>query len=213
MPCPRQKEIFVGSSTGKHGAKQISRLHKILIFSGVALVAAVGAAAWVFVPSDARADRTTAGSQAAALLPPTAQGSPTPSPSQTSGNSPQAQTQPQPTPSVKTITPKPKPKHKKPSYSVVSSGECEASYYGDPQTTASGETFNPNALTAANRTLPFGTHVRVTNEANGESVIVRINDRGPYAGGRCLDLSTAAMRAVGGLGAGVIQVRYQVLSR
>ena len=66
-------------------------------------------------------------------------------------------------------------------------GPCGASYYDEPQLTANGETFNPNALTAASKTLPFNTRVKVTNVANGKSVTVRINDRGPYVSGRCLD--------------------------
>ena len=75
-----------------------------------------------------------------------------------------------------------------------------ATYYGQEfagHRTASGETFNPNALTAAHRTLPFGTRVRVTNSRNGRSVIVRINDRGPFAKGRAIDLSSAAAQAIG----------------
>ena len=75
-----------------------------------------------------------------------------------------------------------------------------ATYYGQEfagHRTASGETFNPNALTAAHRTLPFGTRVRVTNSRNGRSVIVRINDRGPFVKGRAIDLSSAAAQAIG----------------
>ncbi|SFO23485.1 rare lipoprotein A [Actinomadura madurae] len=108
---------------------------------------------------------------------------------------------------------KPKKKKKKKKYKVVDSGSCEASYYWEGQMTASGERFDPSDLTAAHKTLPMGSKVRVTNKNNGRSVIVRINDRGPYAGGRCLDLSRAAMKKVGGTGAGVIPVRYEVLSR
>jgi rare lipoprotein A len=63
--------------------------------------------------------------------------------------------------------------------------------------TASGEPVAPGALTAAHRTLPFGTHVRVTNRRNGRSVIVRINDRGPFVAGRIIDLSPAAAHALG----------------
>ncbi|MFB4305185.1 septal ring lytic transglycosylase RlpA family protein [Actinomadura sp. GTD37] len=96
---------------------------------------------------------------------------------------------------------------------VVASGSCEASYYWQGQMTASGESFDPDELTAAHKTLPMGSKVRVTNKNNGRSVTVRINDRGPYAGGRCLDLSRAAMKKVGGTGSGVIPVRYEVLSR
>ncbi|WP_342774797.1 septal ring lytic transglycosylase RlpA family protein [Nonomuraea longispora] len=95
----------------------------------------------------------------------------------------------------------------------MSSGRCGASYYGDPQTTASGERFDPSAMTAAHKTLPLGSKVRVTNPANGEAVTVRINDRGPYIGGRCLDLSRAAFAAIGNVSSGVMKVKYQVLAR
>lgn len=73
--------------------------------------------------------------------------------------------------------------------------------------TASGETFDPSALTAASRTLPLGSTIRVTNVNNGRTVTVRINDRGPYVGGRCLDLSTAAMNVIAP-GQGLVTVRY-----
>ena len=63
--------------------------------------------------------------------------------------------------------------------------------------TANGEHANPNKLTAAHRTLPFGTHVRVTNQRNGRSVTVRINDRGPFVRGRVIDLTPAGARALG----------------
>jgi rare lipoprotein A len=75
-----------------------------------------------------------------------------------------------------------------------------ASWYGPGfhgRRTASGETFNTNALTAAHRTLPFGTRVRVVNKRTGRSVVVRINDRGPYAHGRVIDLSRASAQAIG----------------
>jgi rare lipoprotein A len=87
-----------------------------------------------------------------------------------------------------------------------------ASWYGPGfhgKKTASGERFNTHALTAAHKTLPFGTHVRVTNERTGRSVVVRINDRGPYAHGRVNDLSKAAAQAVGI--AGVAQVSLAAL--
>lgn len=100
----------------------------------------------------------------------------------------------------------------RPEYRVIDSGSCRASYYWMPQPTASGERFDPEELTAAHKTLPMHSRVRVTNETNGKSVIVRINDRGPYVAGRCLDLSRAAMRTVGGTDAGVIPVRHQVLA-
>lgn len=75
-----------------------------------------------------------------------------------------------------------------------------ASWYGPGfhgRRTASGETFNTHALTAAHRSLPFGTRVTVTNRATGRSVVVRVNDRGPFAHGRVIDLSQAAARAIG----------------
>lgn len=88
---------------------------------------------------------------------------------------------------------------------------CKASYYWQGQMTANGEQFNTNALTAAHKTYKFGTRVKVTNPKNGQSVVVRINDRGPYISGRCLDLSRAAMQAIGGTSAGVITVNYEVV--
>lgn len=89
---------------------------------------------------------------------------------------------------------------------------CQASTYGTGQMTASGESFDPNALTAAHKTLPFGSKVKVTNTATGKSVVVRINDRGPFVAGRCLDLSTAAFGQIASGGAGVATVSYTVLS-
>lgn len=88
-----------------------------------------------------------------------------------------------------------------------------ASYYWQPQRVASGGWFNPNGMTAAHKTLPFGTRVRVTNLNNGRSVVVRINDRGPYVAGRVIDLSRAAASAVGMTGAGVARVNLAVVGR
>jgi rare lipoprotein A len=88
-----------------------------------------------------------------------------------------------------------------------------ASWYGGKfhgRKTASGETYNQNALTAAHRTLPFGTRVRVTS-ASGKSVVVRINDRGPFVGGRVIDLSRAAASSLGINGLG--RVKIAVLGR
>lgn len=82
-----------------------------------------------------------------------------------------------------------------------------ASYYWHGQKTANGERFNPSAMTAAHRTLPFGTRVRVTNARNGKSVTVRINDRGPFIRGRVIDLSRAAFARIAPLKAGVVRVR------
>jgi rare lipoprotein A len=87
-----------------------------------------------------------------------------------------------------------------------------ASYYGNESgsKTASGQRFNQNAMTCAHRSLPFGTKLRVTH--GGQSVVVTVNDRGPFVRGRVLDLSTAAARAVGLTGAGVGRVTAEVIS-
>ena len=88
----------------------------------------------------------------------------------------------------------------------------KASYYGNESgsRTASGQRFNQNAMTAAHRSLPFGTKLRVTHR--GQSVVVTINDRGPFIKGRVLDLSTGAARAIGLTGAGVGHVTAEVVS-
>ena len=91
----------------------------------------------------------------------------------------------------------------------------KASYYGiqyNGRPTASGETYDMYAMTAAHRTLPFGTQVKVTNLANGKSTIVRVNDRGPYAHGRVIDLSVAAAKAIGSAGSGTARVSLEVLN-
>jgi peptidoglycan lytic transglycosylase len=90
-----------------------------------------------------------------------------------------------------------------------------ASYYGSESgsCTASGAHFNPSAMTAAHRSLPFGTKVRVTNRRNGRSVIVTINDRGPFVRGRVIDLSSGAAGVIGMRGAGVAPVSLEVLGR
>ena len=122
-----------------------------------------------------------------------------------------------PSPSATTKSPAPRQTSKAASRSqprtdsVVSSGSCGASFYDEPQMTANGETFNPDALTAASKTLAFNTRVRVTSVDTGKSVIVRINDRGPYGSGRCLDLSRAAFDAIDSLGKGEVTVKYEVL--
>lgn len=89
-----------------------------------------------------------------------------------------------------------------------------ASYYHDKfngRKTASGEVFSNNKLTAAHRTLPFGTKVKVTNLRTGDSVIVTINDRGPFHSSRALDLSKAAFDEIGSLSRGTMPVEYQVI--
>jgi rare lipoprotein A (peptidoglycan hydrolase) len=90
-----------------------------------------------------------------------------------------------------------------------------ATWYGakfDGKKTASGERFDKDGMTAAHRTLPFGTRVRVTNDNNRLSVVVRINDRGPFGRGRVIDLSRAAADKLDMLGAGVVPVTVEVLS-
>ena len=86
-----------------------------------------------------------------------------------------------------------------------------ASYYKSGKKTANGESFNPNGLTAAHRNLPFGTKVLVTNLHNGKSVVVRINDRGPFIAGRVIDLSLGAAKIVGLNMSGVAKVKYSIL--
>lgn len=91
-----------------------------------------------------------------------------------------------------------------------------ASWYGPGfhgNRSANGERFNQHAMTAAHRTLPFGTKVRVTNLNNGRSVVVRINDRGPYSGRRIIDLSAGAASAIGMMGSGVAPVAVEVVGR
>ncbi|GAA5088937.1 rare lipoprotein A [Thermocatellispora tengchongensis] len=139
---------------------------------------------------------------------PTPEPTPTQSPTSTPTSEPEAKAEPKAAPKT---TAKPKPKRK--AAKVISSGSCGASFYDEPQMTASGERFNPDAMTAAHKSLPLGSRVRVINPSSGRAVTVRINDRGPYIGGRCLDLSRAAFAAIGDTGAGVMRVRYEVLAR
>jgi rare lipoprotein A len=101
-----------------------------------------------------------------------------------------------------------------PAWGGVASGI--ASYYAarfDGRKTASGETFSNRRMTAAHRTLPFGTTLRVTNLTNGRSVTVRVNDRGPFVRGRVVDLSHAAALKLDMIRAGTAPVKLQVVSR
>ena len=86
-----------------------------------------------------------------------------------------------------------------------------ASFYGHQSRTASGEKFNPHELTAAHRTLPFGTRVRVTDVSTGRSVTVRVNDRGPFVPGRVVDISSSAAETLGISGRGVAKVKLDVV--
>jgi rare lipoprotein A len=86
-----------------------------------------------------------------------------------------------------------------------------ASYYSEGQRVASGASFNPSGYTCAHRTLPFGTHLRVADPRTGRSVVVTVNDRGPFVHGRVLDLSLGAARALGMIGHGVMHVSASVI--
>jgi rare lipoprotein A len=102
--------------------------------------------------------------------------------------------------------------------SSASAGETKArgftglcAFYSESGRVASGGHFDPNGLTAAHRTLPFGTRVRVTDPKSGRSVIVTVNDRGPFGKGRVIDVSLAAARALGMIDRGIIYVQAEVL--
>lgn len=97
--------------------------------------------------------------------------------------------------------------------SAFAEGRGKASFYWQPQKVACGGRFDPTKLTAAHRTLPCGTRVEVTNLRNNKSVIVTINDRGPFIRGRVIDLSRAAAQAISMTGAGVVEVKYRVINR
>lgn len=102
----------------------------------------------------------------------------------------------------------------KPPLRLASLGQGEASWYGPGlygNRTANGEVLRPGTLTAAHRTLPFGTLVRVTNLANGRSTVVRINDRGPFHGGRVIDLAHGAASELGVVASGTASVRLEQL--
>lgn len=86
-----------------------------------------------------------------------------------------------------------------------------ASWYALHSRTASGERMNPGRLTAAHRSLRFGTKLRVTNSRNGRAVIVRVNDRGPFIRGRVLDLSRAAANSIGMMRSGTARVCYEII--
>ena len=97
---------------------------------------------------------------------------------------------------------------------VLEAREGVATFYGQEfqgKTTASGDVFDPNALTMAHRSLPFGTRVRVTNTENHRSVEVTVTDRGPFVAGRIADLSLAAARQIGMVAHGVVEATLEVL--
>ncbi|SCG49090.1 septal ring lytic transglycosylase RlpA family protein [Micromonospora inositola] len=202
------------------------RTRKFSSPAGIAATAAVGVV--LAVGGTVGAVQLTSGS--AAPEPAVAEGLPSSLAPSSASPSPSASVAPSPTPKAtpsptatrtqaasrskaRTASPKPTATAKTASAAakVVDSGSCGASFYDEGQMTANGETFNPDALTAAHKTLPFNTKVRVTNPANGKSVVVRINDRGPYVDGRCLDLSRAAFQAIASVDLGEVTVKYEVL--
>jgi rare lipoprotein A len=106
-------------------------------------------------------------------------------------------------------------KHKPQSELVGYSESGEASYYSmkfQDRKTASGEKFNNYAMTAAHKTLPFGTKVIVTNTNNGKTVTVKINDRGPFVKGRIIDLTRAAFSKIESVDKGIVKVRIKVVN-
>jgi rare lipoprotein A len=110
---------------------------------------------------------------------------------------------PKTVPRAPTTTPPPAP--------APAPATCGASFYDQGDTTASGEPFDPNGMTAAHKTFAFNTMLKVTNTANGKSVTVRINDRGPFVEDRCLDLARGAFERIASVSTGVITVRFEVL--
>ena len=102
----------------------------------------------------------------------------------------------------------------RPAPRITATHQGEASWYGPGffgNRTASGEVLRPGSLTAAHRTLPFGTKVRVTNRWNGRSAVVRINDRGPFHGARLIDLAHGAAQELGLVASGTARVKLEVL--
>ena len=100
--------------------------------------------------------------------------------------------------------------------STADASDGKVAHYGRKfagRKTASGERFNPNAMTMAHKTLPFGTMVRVTNLKNKKSVVVRVNDRGPSTPGLVGDLTTGAARKIGMLRSGVIDAKLEVVGK
>jgi rare lipoprotein A len=213
----------VGLLAGRHAAPRTPKKVRYLVpLTAAALVAAVlvavsvttGGLGGTFASNDAtvaeppaagQASQASASASPSTVLSPTASRSPQ-RPSRAEARSPR----PSPSPS-RSRTPRPSRSASRAS-TVVDSGTCGVSYYDTGSTTANGEPFDPDGLTAAHKTLPFDTRVRVTNTANGESVVVRINDRGPFVSGRCIDLARGAFTTIASLSSGVITAKYEVLS-
>ncbi len=114
-------------------------------------------------------------------------------------------------------TEKPKNNDPKTEKKVEKSNENigKASWYGPGfhgRLTANGERYNMNGISAAHKTLKFGTRVRITNLENGKSIVVRVNDRGPYIKGRQFDLSKGAFKKIASVDTGVIKIKYEILN-
>jgi rare lipoprotein A len=194
---------------------------------GVLAMVLAGAAVWVFWLGPAgptRPDRTaaTAGSPSADRpqdragrgedRSPTVESAPT-TPAPTTAAPTAAPTTEAAKPSKSTAKPTKTPTQPAGGGAVTASGTCQASFYTDEgNLTANGEVFHVKDFTAAHKSLPFNTRVRVTNTANSKSVVVRINDRGPFIAGRCLDLTPAAFDVIASRSAGVASVRFEVLA-
>ncbi|MEV1288335.1 septal ring lytic transglycosylase RlpA family protein [Micromonospora sp. NPDC049679] len=216
---------------GRHVKTPRSHLGPIASAAVVAAVLVGGAGAAHFAPQwtdasePAPAVTTTTAESSPSSTPAPASPSPTaasptaasPSPTRADAAAATASPRPSRTPARasrnNTRSAAPAPAAPKPAAGAVTSGTCGASYYDEGQATANGEQFDPEALTAAHKTLAFNTRVRVTNPGNGKSVVVRINDRGPFVSGRCIDLSRAAFRAIASLGMGELTVKYEVLGK
>ena len=119
-----------------------------------------------------------------------------------------------PQPSNDTVASTVTPVFRPSSGKVLLTLEGVASYYAHDfhgKLTSNGETFDMNSLTAAHRTFPFGTKIRVTNLTNGKAILVRVNDRGPFVDGRIIDLSMGAARAIDLIQTGTAKVRLEVV--
>jgi rare lipoprotein A len=206
--------------SGKHASWRIPRPSRRILpaLAGTAVAAVVVGTAVASLRLSPTADTSA---QAAPVANAIASSAPPDRTQQRADRSEQRLTEAPVTPSASPTSASPSPKPSKSATrapkpptggAVVSTGTCQASFYTDEGSrTASGEIFHTSDFTAAHKTLPFNTKVRVTNVSNGKSVVVRINDRGPFVSGRCLDLTPAAFNTISSESAGVATVRYEVL--
>lgn len=208
---------------GRHAARRTpSKVRYLIPLAAALLVTGVlagvgvltGGLGGVGARNTALAEPTTVGGLSTTTVPsasPSLPDSPSPSASRSPERASRGETRtapPNPSPSK---SPSKKASSSPATSTVVDSGTCGASFYETGQTTASGEPFDPQGLTAASKTLAFNTRVRVTNLANGKAVVVRINDRGPFVAGRCLDLARGAFVTIASISAGVLNVKFEVL--